>query len=93
MNNQKKEFGFIRISYNPKDQELIYSKNSEDYLHLILFKERNLYFCTGMTPFCKEKIPAPYNLHEFTEFYRKIPPRITNNNDREINSLVQGFFC
>lgn len=92
MENQKKKFGFVRSSYNPFGQELIYSKNVEEYIHIIFLEERNLYFRTGKTRFYQEKIPAPYNLHEFTEFYREKPPRITNNKKTEIDSLDEVFF-
>jgi hypothetical protein len=91
-NNNKKKFGFVRTSYDPLNKELIYSKNAEDYIHIIFMEERNLYFRTGKTRFFQKKIPAPYNQHEFTEFYRKKPPRITNNKDRAIDSLDQVFF-
>ncbi len=93
-NNNKiqKKFGFVRTSNNSSDKGIIYSKNAEDYIHVMFLDDRNLYFCTGKTHLYKEKIPAPYNLYEFTEFYKKYPPRITNNKFIAINSLDEVFF-
>ncbi|QEE17579.1 hypothetical protein DSAG12_03416 [Promethearchaeum syntrophicum] len=92
MENQKKKYGFVRTRYDPIEQDLIYSENAEDYIHIIFLEDRNLYFQTGKTRFYQEKIPIPYNLHEFTEFYKEKPPRITNNNLKTINSLNEVLF-
>lgn len=92
MENQKKKFGFVRTSYDPIENELIYSKDAKEYIQVIFMEERNLFFQTGKTRFYQKKIPTPYNQHEFTEFYRKKPPRITNIKKNEIDSLDQVFF-
>jgi len=61
-------------------------------IHIVFLEERNLYFRVGKTRFYQDKIPAPYNLHEFTEFYYIIPPRITNNRKPEKDLLDENFF-
>ena len=92
MENKEIKYGFVRTSTNPSKEDLIYSKNAENFIHIVFLEERNLYFQAGKTRFYQKKIPTPYNQHEFTEFYRKKPPRITNIKKNEIDSLDQVFF-
>ena len=87
MENQNKKFGFVRANFNHIDKEFTFLRTGKEFLHIIFFKERNLYFCTGLTKYSKEKIPSPYDQHEFIEFYRKIPPRITDYQNEYKNHL------
>lgn len=45
-----------------------------------------------MNAFARNKIPVPYNKHEFSEFYGENPPEIVNNKKKAVNELVQNIF-
>ena len=86
-------YGFACVGYSPVASKLIYSECARMHLHIIRLKVKgqNKYVCTGMNAFNRDKIPAPYNKHEFSEFYVENPPEITNNKEKAVNSLVQSI--
>jgi len=94
MNSKEKnkeyiKYGFVRAGISQLAHKTNFSKEGKAYLHITSLENQNLYICTGITAFNKDKIPVLFNNYEFSEFYGEKPPKISNNKDKVVNEIVQ----